>query len=176
MTLNNRILRAGITRIRETFIKLPYCCFTYTYYIEGLSLEPPTGDVTMLHNSNAPALVFKIILKMLKAFKMAQYTINSGVQGHANSAVCDTTYNHLQCYNILLLLIWTFPRSCGQEQYMVLIYQEAKDCNTQPDNTNCLHTVNSWVTTNLTKNQLHSRPDLTNEKVWLKKTAISDHK
>lgn len=78
VTLNNWKLRAGITRIRETFIKLPYCCFTYTYYIDGLRLEPPTGDVTMLHNSTAPALVFKILLQMLKAFKMAQYTVNSG--------------------------------------------------------------------------------------------------
>ena len=78
VTPNNRKLREGITRKRETFIKLPHCCFTYTYYIDRLSLEPPTGNVTMLYNSSAPALVFKILLKMLKAFKMAQYTVNSG--------------------------------------------------------------------------------------------------
>jgi hypothetical protein len=71
VTLNNWKLREGITRIRETFIKLPYCCFTYTYHTNRLSLEPPTGDVTMLYNSTAPALVFRILLKMLKAFKMA---------------------------------------------------------------------------------------------------------
>jgi len=32
----------------------------------------------MSYNSTAPALVFQILLKMLKAFKMAQYTVNSG--------------------------------------------------------------------------------------------------
>jgi hypothetical protein len=78
VTLNNSKLREGITRIRETFIRLPYCCFTYTYYNDGLSLEPPIGDVTMLHNSTALALVFQILLKMLKTFKMAQYAVNSG--------------------------------------------------------------------------------------------------
>jgi len=71
VTLNNRRLREGITKIRETFTGLSYCCFTYTYYIDWLSLEPPTGDVTMLLNSTALALVFQILLKMLKAFKMA---------------------------------------------------------------------------------------------------------
>jgi len=78
VTLNNKKIKAGIMRIRETFIKLSYCCFTYTYYIDGLSLEPPIGDVTMLYNSNATALVFQKLLKMLKAFKMAQHTVNSG--------------------------------------------------------------------------------------------------